>query len=199
MENNNVVMFLLVIIVILAAVFGIMFFQSLNAKEPTKVKIISNKTQDEGGKLAIQLTDLNKTPISKEKVNINITNKKDKVVVNKTVTTNSEGKAKLDLDLKKGKYTVNVTYGGNKNYTGNKTTQNLTIKEEVKEPVVDTNKYPNYSRYFGYYRIVETQQELAVVETSNGNYYVFAGDGAYSYAGHDSKGYIQPGNRVGEY
>ena len=46
MENNNIVLFLLVIIVVLAAVFGIMFFQSLNAKEPSKVKIISNKTQN---------------------------------------------------------------------------------------------------------------------------------------------------------
>jgi hypothetical protein len=132
MENNNVVMFLLVIIIVLAAVFGIMFFQSLNAKEPSKVKIISNKTQYEGGKLAIQLTDLNKTPISKEKVNITITNKKDKVVFNKTVETNDDGKAKVDLDLKKGEYAVNVTYGGNKNYTDNNTTQKLTIKEKEK-------------------------------------------------------------------
>ena len=135
MENNNMVLFLLVIIVVLAAVFGIMFFQSLNAKEPSKVKIISNKTQYEGGKLAIQLTDLNKTPISKEKINIVITNKKDKVVANNTVETNDDGKAKLDLNLKKGEYAVNVTYGGNKNYTGNNTTQKLTIKEKVAEAV----------------------------------------------------------------
>ena len=33
--------------------------------------------------------------------------------------------------MKKGKYSVNVTYGGNENYTGNNTTQKLTIKEEV--------------------------------------------------------------------
>ena len=135
MENNNVVMFLLVIIVVLAAVFGIMFFQSLNSKEPSKVKIISNKTQYEGGKLAIQLTDLNKTPISKEKINIVITNKKDKVVANNTVETNDDGKAKLDLNLKKGEYSVNVTFEGNKNYTGNNTTQKLTIKEKVAEAV----------------------------------------------------------------
>ena len=76
---------------------------------------------------------MNKTPISKEKVNIVITNKKDKVVANNTVETNDDGKAKLDLNLKKGEYTVNVTYGGNKNYTGNNTTQKLTIKEEVKQ------------------------------------------------------------------
>ena len=35
--------------------------------------------------------------------------------------------------MKKGKYKVNVTYGGNENYTGNSTTQKLTIKKEVKE------------------------------------------------------------------
>ena len=39
------------------------------------------------------------------------------------------------MDLKKGKYVVNVTYGGNENYTGNNTTQKLTIKEEIKQTV----------------------------------------------------------------
>ena len=121
---------LLAIIVILAVVAGAMFLQTGNAKEPTKVKIISDKEQFEGGKLSILLTDLNKTAISKEKVNVTITNSKGKVVVNETVKTNSKGKANLDLDLKKGKYAVNVSYGGNENYTGNNTTQKLTIKEE---------------------------------------------------------------------
>ena len=45
--------------------------------------------------------------------------------------------------MKKGKYTVNVTYGGNENYTGNNTTQKLTIKEEVKE----TQKTSSASSY----------------------------------------------------
>ena len=162
-------MFLLVIIVVLAAVFGIMFFQSLNAKEPSKVKIISNKTQYEGGKLAIQLTDLNKTPISKEKVNITITNKKNKVVFNKTVETNDDGKAKVDLDLKKGEYSVNVTFEGNKNYTGNNTTQKLTIKEKEKATSSDSSlpysinnlppsndPYPETRRYqVGEYTVVQ--------------------------------------------
>ena len=133
MENKNLIIILLIIVVVLATAVGILFFQSLDVKEPTKVKITSNKTQYEGGELSIQLIDLNKTPISEEKVNITITNKKDKVVVNKTVTTNSKGKAKLDLDLKKGEYGVNVTYGGNKNHTGNNTTQKLTIEEKVTE------------------------------------------------------------------
>ena len=89
------------------------------------------KKQFEGGKLKLQLTDLNKTPLSKEIVNITITDKKGKVVVDNVVKTDSKGKAELDLDLKKGKYKVNVSYGGNENYTATNTTQKLTIKQKV--------------------------------------------------------------------
>ena len=113
MENKNIIIILLVIIVILAAVIGFMLLNPTVAKEPTKIKITSDKEQYEGGKLSITLTDLNKTPLSKEIVNITITNKKGKVVVDDVVKTNSKGKAKLDLNLKKGKYKVNVSYGGN--------------------------------------------------------------------------------------
>ena len=64
------------------------------------------------------------------------------------VKTNSKGIAKLNLELKKGKYVVNASYGGNQNYTGNKTTQKLTIKEEEKvtqtEEVSAANSLENY-------------------------------------------------------
>ena len=150
MENKNIIIILLVIIIILAVAIGFAFLNPTNAKELTKIKITSDKEQYEGGELSIQLTDLNKTPISKQVVNITITNGKGKVVVDDVVKTNSKGKAKLDLDLKKGKYNVTVTYGGNENYTGNNTTQKLTIKEEVVETasVSSTNsnndEWPEY-------------------------------------------------------
>ena len=133
MENKNIIIILIVIIVILAAAIGFSMFNPMHAKEPTKIKITSDKEQYEGGELSVQLTDLNKTPLSKEVVNVTVTNSKGKVVVDDVVKTNSKGKAKLDLDLKKGKYNVTVSYGGNENYTGNNTTQKLTIKEEVVE------------------------------------------------------------------
>ena len=137
MENKNIIIILAIIIVILVAAIGIMYLNPMAAKEPTKIKITSDKEQNEGGELVIQLTDLNKTPLSKQLVNVTITNSKGKVVFEDIVETNSKGKAKLDLDLKKGKYKVNVTYGGNENYTGNNTTQKLTIKEEVAEAQAD--------------------------------------------------------------
>lgn len=150
MENKKLIILLVAVVVVLAAIFGVMMLQSANAKEPTKVKITSDKSQYEGGKLSVQLTDLNKTPISKENLNVTITDKKGKVVVNETVKTNSKGNAKLDLDLKKGKYTVNVTYGGNENYTGNNDTQKLTIKEEVKQAVVQQSTQSSSSNNLHY-------------------------------------------------
>ena len=126
------------------------------------------------------------------------------MVVDDVVKTDNKGKAKLDLDLKKGKYKVKVSYGGNENYTGDNATQKLTIKEKTKKTdskknSVDTSVYSCHSPYFGNYRTVETQQELAVIETSNGEYYVFAGDGAYTFDGHDSQGHIKLGTYVGKY
>lgn len=146
MENKNIIIILVAVIVILAAAVGLILLNPMHAKEPTKIKITSDKDQYEGGKISIKLTDLNKTPVSKEIVNITITNKKGKVVVDDVVKTNSKGKAKLDLDLKKGKYKVNVTYEGNENYTGNSTTQKLTIKEEeVVEAEVEYSSQPQTS------------------------------------------------------
>lgn len=131
MENKHIIVILVAIVIVLAAAIGFALLNPLNAKEPCKIKITSDKEQYEGGELYILLTDLNKTPIKKDIVNITVKNKKGKVVFDNVVKTDKKGKAKLDLDLKKGKYTVIVSYGGNENYTGNNTTQKLTIKEEV--------------------------------------------------------------------
>ena len=122
-----------------------MVLKPMHAKEPTKIKVDSNKTLYEGDNLSVKLTDLNKTPLSKQKVNITVKDSKGKVVTNKTVKTNSKGKAKLDLNLKKGKYNVSVSYGGNENYTGNNTTQKLMVKEKEKvaesQPTHSTDTY----------------------------------------------------------
>ena len=141
MESKNIIIILVVIIIVLAAVIGFMVLKPMHAKEPTKIKVTSNKTLYEGKDLTVKLTDLNKTPLSKQNVNITIKDSKGKVVANKTIKTNDKGNAKMDLKLKKGKYNVTVTYGGNENYTGNNTTQKLTIKE--KEKVVEAQQSAN--------------------------------------------------------
>ena len=130
MENKNIIIILIVAIVVLAAVIGFILMNPTHTKVPCKIKITSDKEQYKGGKLSVKLTGLNNTPLSKEVVNITVTDKNGKVVVDKVVKTNSKGKATLDLKLKKGNYKVNVTYGGNENYTGDNATQKLKIKEK---------------------------------------------------------------------
>ena len=147
MENKHIIIILLVIIVVLAVAIGFVLLNPTHSKEPTKVKVTSDKEQYEGGKLSIELTDLNRTPLSKEVVNITITDKKGKVVVDDVVKTDSKGKAKLDLDLKKGKYKVNVTYGGNENYTGNSTTQNLKTKEAATKTISSNSQSSSGTKY----------------------------------------------------
>ena len=145
MDKKNILIIVLIIIII--GLIAAMAMSSLPTKKDSKIKITSDKEQFEGGELSIKLTDLNKTPISKEIVNVTITNKKGKVVVDEVIKTDSKGKAKLNLDLKKGKYTVNVTYGGNENYTGCNATQKLTIKEEVVESEATSSSSSSSQRY----------------------------------------------------
>ena len=173
MEGKNIIIILVAIIVILAAAIGFVLLNPLNAKEPCQIKITSDEEQDEGGELSIKLTDLNKTPISKQIVNITITNKDGEVVVDDVVKTDSEGNAKLDLDLKKGIYTVNVDYGGNENYNGNNTTQKLTINEKVAQATA--NEQDDYTGQGSDYYKSET--DGAYHKKQPGVKYVYAQDG----------------------
>ena len=131
MEYKNIIIILLIIIIILLAGLGAILLNQTHAKEPTKIKITSDKEQFEGGELSVILTDLNETAISNQTVNITVTDSEGKAVKENAVKTDSKGEAKLNLDLKKGNYSVNITYGGNEKYAKNNTTQKLTIKEAV--------------------------------------------------------------------
>lgn len=147
MEDKNIIIVLLIIVVvILAAMVAMMVMPSIHAQKDSKITITGNKTLYVGDDLAIKLTDLNKTPIKKAVVNVTITDKSGKVVANKSVKTDSKGKAKLELDVDAGKYTVNATFGGNDNFTGNTTSKNITIEEAaVEEPVKTQQDTASYS------------------------------------------------------
>ena len=86
MENKNIIIILLIVVVILAAVAGFMLLNHSNAKDSTKIKITSDKSQyEDSAELSIKLTDMNGTALSKEIVNITITDKKGKVVADDVV------------------------------------------------------------------------------------------------------------------
>lgn len=127
------------VIVVIALVAGFALMMQSHAKEDTKLTITSAKSLEEGDKFSVKLTDLNGTSLEGKDVNVLIINKKGKVVKNESLKTNINGKAKLSLDLKKGKYTVEATFAGDENYTNSSVVQKLKIKEkEVVEEPADT-------------------------------------------------------------
>lgn len=76
MENKHIIIILLIVIVVLAAAIGVVLFNQANAKNPTVVKITSDKKLTEGKDLSIKLTDLSENPINNEIVSVKITDKK---------------------------------------------------------------------------------------------------------------------------
>lgn len=185
------------VIIILAVAVGVMYFQSMNVSEQSIVKITSDNALYEGNDLSVELSDLNKTPISDADIDIVIKDKDGDIVVNGMVKTDSKGKAKWNLDLSKGKYDVEAIFNGNDNFTLSNATQKLTI-EEVKTETVSSNDYPEYSADLGYYRSTGiTDGEFAVVELASGRQVVIAGDGYYEYNGKDAQGYIITGTFLG--
>ena len=119
------------IAVILALVVG-MFAMANHAKEDTKLAITSNSTLHEGDSIDVKLTDLNGTPLSDQTINITITDKNNTGYYY-SVVTNEKGVGKLKLDKSEGNYTVNCTFGGNENFTGNTTTKEIRIENDVAE------------------------------------------------------------------
>ena len=197
MEDKNIMIILVAVMIILAVAVGVMYFQSMNVSEQSIVKITSDNALYEGNDLSVELSDLNKTPISDADIDIVIKDKDGDIVVNGMVKTDSKGKAKLNLDLSKGKYDVEAIFNGNDNFTLSNATQKLTI-EEVKTETVSSNDYPEYSADLGYYRSTGiTDGEFAVVELASGRQVVIAGDGYYEYNGKDAQGYIITGTFLG--
>ena len=110
---------------------GFLFLNPSHAKVDSRVIVTSNSTLHDGDTFAVKLTDLNNTPIANQAVNITIIDANGGKNP-QTITTDANGDASFQLDgFASGNYTINVTYGGNENYTSCNTTQKLEMKEKV--------------------------------------------------------------------
>ena len=130
MNYNKIIIALVIVLVVIVAA-GVLFLNPGHAKADSRVVVLSNSTLNDGDYFTIRLTDLNNTPIANQTVNVTIIDAnggKNPQVIN----TDANGDGSLQLNgLAVGNYTMNVTYGGNNNYTSCNTTQKLEMKEKV--------------------------------------------------------------------
>ena len=130
MDYNKIIIALVVLLVVMIAA-GAIFLNPGHAKIDSRVIVTSNSTLHDGDNFTVMLTDLNNTPIANQRLNITIidSNGGENPQV---ITTDANGDGSLQLNgLAVGNYTMNVTYGGNENYTSCNTTQKLEMKEKV--------------------------------------------------------------------
>ena len=132
MEQKNIVIIVLIAIVVLAAAVGVMLLSPYDAKQDTKLDILSNETLYKWSNLTVKLTDINGTGISDETVNVTIKDKNGGIYQT-SLLTNGSGIGVLELNSSAGNYTVNITFEGDDKYNSANATQRLEIKEVVVE------------------------------------------------------------------
>jgi len=135
--NNDKIIIALVVLLIVVIAAGILLLNPSHAKVDSRTIVTSNSTLHDGDNFTIRLTDLNNTPIANQRVNITIIDANGGKNP-QAVTTDANGEGKLQLNgLTPGEYTMNVTYGGNDNYTVCNTTQKLTMEKKVVHETVN--------------------------------------------------------------
>lgn len=137
-KREKIVILGLIIVIIALAGIALYMFYGQQHQSPTEIKVTGNKTIEKGGNLNVELSSLNGEGIKNKKINITVTDKKNNEVLKKTITTNSKGKASVELkNISKGEYVVNITFEGDKNYSSNNTAQKIKIidkKADKTEP-----------------------------------------------------------------
>lgn len=202
MDNNKIIIILLIIIIaILAIGISFMVFQNFG-KEECKLKIVCNDSMQDGDTLKIQLTDLNKSAIANETLNVQLIKGNETKEFN--ITTNKNGIATLKLNnLSEGKYVINASFNGNDKYLPVNDDDEfnfieLKIASSSNSNSIDANRPTNDENYKGYnpYHESETtadgwnpnEHEVSREDMGDGNQKIHYDDGYFRLV--DENGYV---------
>ena len=166
MKNGSIVVvfFFLILLIIIA---GVMMLSPSFSKGDAVINVLSNSTLYDGDFFSISLTDIDGNPLAGQTVNITIIDANGGLN-HQQVTTDEMGNGILQLNgLTAGVYTVNITYGGNDNYSANYTTCSLEMKEKEivqQSSSSDSGDYvysPQYGTYIKQYTDSNGVQHVA--------------------------------------
>ncbi len=144
MDKNKLIIIGLIIIII-ALLIGI-FLSLQPTKEDTKIIIIGNSTMNGGEYIVFKLFDSNNVPITNQTLNATITCNGN--TSSYPIITDNNGSYKFTLNDFDGNITINVTFNGNENYSGNNTIKNIFVIKNVAQSsyqsVSSGNDEPEY-------------------------------------------------------
>ncbi len=130
MNSRDIIIICATAIILLAIGIFIMANPFGGAGETAILTMESNQQLNEGDSLILKLSDENKTAISGERIEINLTHGSNGVTENFTLKTNENGECKLE-DLIADNFTLSAKFNGNKDYKPAMITGTIYVKKKA--------------------------------------------------------------------
>ena len=169
---------MLLIIIALLVILGIMVISPFDAKTESVIAVTSNNTLSDGDYFSVSLSDINGVPLANQIVKIIIADANG-AENPQQVTTDAMGNGILQLNgLTAGDYIVNITYGGNDNYSACGLTQKITIKEVQKQTASSSSSSSRFadaqwSRRYYWDDGTPTNGEVYLIITRDGDLWTY--------------------------
>ncbi|MGN0105444.1 hypothetical protein [Methanobrevibacter ruminantium] len=142
MNSRDIIIICATAIILLAIGIFIMANPFGGAGETAILTMESNQQLNEGDSLILKLSDENKTAISGERIEINLTHGSNGVTENFTLKTNENGECKLE-DLIADNFTLSAKFNGNKDYKPAMITGTIYVKKKA-NPSSQTSRSDKY-------------------------------------------------------
>lgn len=142
MNSRDIIIICATAIILLAIGIFIMANPFGGAGETAILTMESKQQLNEGDSLILKLSDENKTAISGERIEINLTHGSNGVTENFTLKTNENGECKLE-DLIADNFTLSAKFNGNKDYKPASLSGNIYVKKKASASNNDKYKTDN--------------------------------------------------------
>lgn len=142
MNSRDIIIICATAIILLAIGIFIMTNPFGGAGETAILTMESKQQLNEGDSLILKLSDENKTAISGERIEINLTHGSNGVTENFTLKTNENGECRLE-DLIADNFTLSAKFNGNKDYKPAMITGTIYVKKKA-NPSSQTSRSDKY-------------------------------------------------------
>ena len=164
-NDKKLIAICLLIIFAVAAISGAVVF--LNKKTSTTLIEDSDSTFTIGNKYSVSLIDADGNKLANRTINLAFTDS-DGNTEYYDVSTNEKGVAKLKIDLPKGNYSVNASFGGDDKFKASSFTQNIRVKNKPQEKTSSSSVATSgktitpsyeYEKYDGEYKMFTDERD----------------------------------------
>ena len=140
--NSRDIIIICATVIILLAIGIFLMANPFGSGETAILTMESSQSLTEGDSLILKLSDENKTAISNQRIEINLTHGSNGITENFTLKTNENGECKLE-DLIADNFTLSAKYNGNKNYKQATLSGNIYVKKKASASNNDKYKTDN--------------------------------------------------------